>query len=78
MNTKFRNTKLGWWLLLATALVLGLVITVSAQSPTASNWVTVCHVPPGHPEAAQTMQITWSALDKCLSYFADYMGQCIP
>ena len=58
-------------------LFLFLVTVVSANGLSEQlSWVTICHHPPGDPENAQTMVIYWSALDKCLSYFGDFMGAC--
>jgi len=64
-------------IVLVILLFMLLITAVSANGLSEElMWVTICHHPPGDPENAQTMVIYWSALDKCLSYFGDFMGAC--
>lgn len=65
--------------IVAMAMLLFLVVMTAVSANMINEqlmWATVCHTPPGSPESAQTMVIYWSALDKCLSHFGDFMGAC--
>lgn len=79
---KAERTRVWFWrrplaaTVLVTLLFLLLVTVVSANSASDQlMWVTVCHNPLD-PENAQTMVVYWSALDKCLSHFGDFLGAC--
>lgn len=71
-----------WRRPLAVALLVAILLMVMVTAVSANSlnepltWVTICHVQPGQTEVAQTMSIYWSALDKCLSYFNDFVGAC--
>ena len=78
-----RHTRIEFWrrpLLVGALAITLLLLLVTAVSANSINdqlmWITVCHTPLGDPDNAQTMVIYWSALDKCLSHFGDYIGAC--
>lgn len=80
---KFEDTRVKFlrkaWMIAILLILLGLMLTnlVSATSPNDElMWVTVCHIPPGHPEEARTTVVYWSALDKCLCYYNYFLGPC--
>jgi hypothetical protein len=77
-NVKSKMMRLPWTVALL-VILLGLMLTniVSANSLNDElMWITVCHTPPDNPEVSQTMVLYWSALDKCLSHFGDFIGSC--
>jgi len=60
-------------------ILLVLLLTTAASASAVNDqlmWVTVCHTQPGQAGNPQTMVLYWSALDKCLSSFNDFIGPC--
>ena len=62
------------------ALFLLILLSTTAGSALAVDasreWATICHWQPGQGDEPQTMQLAWSAVDKCLSFFGDTIGPC--
>ncbi|GAB4434143.1 MAG: hypothetical protein Kow0031_15820 [Anaerolineae bacterium] len=63
-------------LLMLFSFILTSVVSANAIGNEAWMWSTVCHFQPNQLENPQTMVIYWSALDKFLTVFADFLGTC--
>lgn len=63
-------------LLILFSLVLTTVVSANAIRYDEMMWTTICHSQPSQLDGPQTMVIYWSALDKCLSFFNDFIGAC--
>lgn len=63
-------------LLMLFSLIMTSVVSANAIGNEAVVWTTLCHFQPNQLDNPQTMVIYWSALDKFLTVFADYMGSC--
>ena len=80
---KFEDTRVKFlrkaWMITILLILLGLMLTnlVSANSIDEELlWVTICHIPPEHPEDAQTLVVYWSAFDKYLCHYNCILGPC--
>jgi hypothetical protein len=79
---KVRYVDFRWWRLFMTTTLMLLLVLVMVTGASANQvpedlmWVTVCHTPVDQSESAQTMVLYWSAVDKCLSTFNDFLGPC--
>jgi hypothetical protein len=59
-------------IVVALAAVLGVSAVVAAQV----ERVVICHVPPGHPEAAQTITVGQPAVEEHMNEHEDALGAC--
>ena len=56
--------------------LFALAATASTPRPAEASWkVTICHIPPGNPDNAHTITVSWSAVVAHLSH-GDALGQC--
>ncbi len=63
-------------LLVLFSMIMTTVVSANAIGTEAVMWTTLCHFQPNQLETPQTMVIYWSALDKFLTVFTDFMGTC--
>lgn len=76
-----KTTRIGCIMAIAALLLGWLIVTMNTASPQGKSGdqykVVICHVPPGNPDNAHTIEVSENAVDAHLAH-GDYLGACQP